>query len=172
MTTLWPAQEPASSAPEAPPIMASHWLNTPAPVTLTRLRGRVVVLHAFQMLCPGCVSGGLPQAVEIQRTFDPRTVAVLGLHSVFEHHEAMTTAALRAFVQEFRLTFPIAIDQPSETQPLPLTMQSYHMQGTPTLVLIDRRGRLRGHYFGAVADLIVGAEIGRLLTEPSPALPS
>jgi hypothetical protein len=44
-------------------------------------------------------------------------------------------------------------------------MQAYAMQGTPTLVLIDARGRLRAQHFGAVSDLIVGAEIGRLLAE-------
>lgn len=166
MSASTPANEPAVSFPVAPRLAASLWLNT-TPLTLEQLRGRVVVLHAFQMLCPGCVSHGLPQAVEIQRAFDPGVVAVLGLHSVFEHHEAMTPVTLRAFVHEYRLTFPIAIDQPSETGPLPRTMLAYRMQGTPTLVLIDRCGRLRAQYFGAVSDLLVGAEIGRLLAEPA-----
>lgn len=151
--------------PTAPPISASQWLNTPMPLALDQLRGRVVVLHAFQMLCPGCVSHGLPQAAGIQQAFDARAVTVIGLHSVFEHHDVMTPAALRVFVHEYRLTFPIAVDQPSETRSLPQTMQAYAMQGTPTLVLIDARGRLRAQHFGAVSDLIVGAEIGRLLAE-------
>lgn len=154
----------------APRISASLWLNTPAPLTLDLLRGRVVVLHAFQMLCPGCVSHGLPQAMEIQRSFDPRAVAVVGLHSVFEHHDVMTPAALRVFVHEYRLTFPLAVDQPSDDHALPQTMHAYSMQGTPTLVLIDALGRLRAQHFGAVSDLIVGAEIGRLLAEAKEAL--
>jgi len=149
----------------APPISASLWLNTPAPLTLDQLRGRVLVLHAFQMLCPGCVSHGLPQAMEIQRTFDPQTITVIGLHSVFEHHDVMTPAALRVFVHEYRLTFPIAVDQPSENRSLPRTMHAYAMQGAPTLVLIDAPGRIRAQHFGGVSDLVVGAEIGRLLVE-------
>ena len=151
--------------PTAPPISASLWLNTPIPLALEQLRGRIVVLHAFQMLCPGCVSHGLPQAMEIQRTFDPQTLAVIGLHSVFEHHDVMTPAALRVFVHEYRLTFPIAVDQPSKNRSLPRTMHAYAMQGTPTLVLIDARGRIRAQHFGGVSDLVVGAEIGRLLVE-------
>lgn len=158
------AAAPASSR-IAPPISASLWLNTPAPLTLDQLRGRVLVLHAFQMLCPGCVSHGLPQAMAIQRTFDPQTITVIGLHSVFEHHDVMTPAALRVFVHEYRLTFPIAVDQPSENRSLPRTMHAYAMQGTPTLVLIDARGRIRAQHFGGVSDLVVGAEIGRLLVE-------
>ncbi len=53
----------------APPLAIAHWLNTPAPITLDGLRGRVVLIEAFQMLCPGCVSHGLPQARRVQETF-------------------------------------------------------------------------------------------------------
>ena len=37
------------------------------------------MIEAFQMLCPGCVSHGLPQAQRIQHAFGD-AVAVLGLH--------------------------------------------------------------------------------------------
>jgi hypothetical protein len=40
------------------------------------------------------------------------------------------------------------------------------MRGTPSLVLIDRTGRVRRHSFGAEDDLKVGAEIGLLMAEP------
>ena len=52
--------DPSSSV--LPEWDMSTWLNAPAPITLASLRGRVVLLHAFQMLCPGCVAHGLPQA--------------------------------------------------------------------------------------------------------------
>lgn len=32
------------------------WLNTDTPLTLADLRCRVVLIEAFQMLCPACVS--------------------------------------------------------------------------------------------------------------------
>jgi hypothetical protein len=50
----------------APEWSISSWINTPAPISLASLRGRVVVVHAFQMLCPGCVSHGIPQALAIR----------------------------------------------------------------------------------------------------------
>jgi len=43
---------------DAPPLQVAQWFNTPAPLSLEALRGKVVVLEAFQMLCPGCVSHG------------------------------------------------------------------------------------------------------------------
>jgi hypothetical protein len=58
-----------ASSPDAPEILAESWLNTPTPLLLRELKGRVVALHAFQMLCPGCVAHGIPQATSIERTF-------------------------------------------------------------------------------------------------------
>jgi peroxiredoxin len=149
----------------APPLQASQWLNTVRPITLDALRGRVVVLHAFQMLCPACVSHGLPQAVKTRALFGEDQVSVLGLHSVFEHHDVMTPTALKAFVHEYRLSFPIAIDQATPGSSLPLTMQAYALRGTPSLVLIDRRGRIRLNHFGHLDDMALGALIGQLMSE-------
>ena len=98
----------------APELQTVHWFNTEAPLTLEGLRGRVVVIEAFQMLCPGCVSHGLPQAKRVAETFDSDDVCVLGLHTVFEHHTAPGTAdALGAFLHEYHITFPVAIDAPT-----------------------------------------------------------
>lgn len=151
----------------APEWQVDVWLNRAQPLSLAQLRGRVVLLHAFQMLCPGCVNHGLPQAQRVHTTFPPDDVAVVGLHTVFEHHEAMTETALRAFVREYRLSFAIGIDRPVATQTVPATMAAYRMQGTPTTVLIDRDGRLRAHYFGAVDDLRLGAELMSLIKAPT-----
>lgn len=148
----------------APELDVTQWFNTPAPLTLAGLRGKVIALHAFQMLCPGCVQNGLPQAQRMARLFDPARVAVIGLHSVFEHHAVMTPEALAVFIHEYRLTFPIAIDRPGEGG-IPHTMAAYGFEGTPTLVLIDREGRIRQQSLGAADDMAVGAEIGLLLGE-------
>ncbi len=149
----------------APPLRVSEWLNTASPITLEALRGKVVVIHAFQMLCPGCVSYSLPQAAAIHEAFGKNGVAVLGLHTVFEHHEAMTPAALKAFVHEYRLRFPIGIDLAASGSPIPQTMAAYQLQGTPSHIYIDRRGRVRLQHFGSLNDLVAGALIGQLLAE-------
>jgi len=151
----------------APPLVTSDWLNTPRPLDIPDFSGKVLVIEAFQMLCPGCVSHGLPQAQRVLQAFPRDKVAVIGLHTVFEHHEAQgTRAALEAFADEYRLTFPIGIDQ--QQGRLPVTMTAYAMQGTPTLVLIDRAGRLRAQHFGDVSDLRLGAQIQALIGEPVP----
>ncbi|MEJ5022893.1 redoxin domain-containing protein [Ochrobactrum vermis] len=148
----------------APPLLTSGWLNTSEPLDVSDFRGRVLVIEAFQMLCPGCVSQGLPQAQRIAQTFPADQVAVIGLHTVFEHHEVQGTRdALAAFVHEYRLSFPVGIDR--QNGRLPATMTAYEMQGTPTLVVIDRSGARRFQQFGHVDDLRLGSIIGMLLRE-------
>ena len=39
------------------------------------------------------------------------------------------------------------------------------MQGTPTLIVIDKEGRVRLNHFGRLSDMQVGNFIGGLLTE-------
>ncbi|MGD9541256.1 peroxiredoxin family protein [Methylocystis sp.] len=153
---------------QAPELAVSQWFNTPAPITLASLRGRVVMLHAFQMLCPGCVAHGTPQAQRADALFRNSDLAVIGLHTVFEHHAAMTPVSLEAFIHEYRLTFPIGVDQAAEDGPIPLTMARYEMRGTPTAILIGRDGRVRHHGFGQEDDMALGAIIGALLAEPAP----
>ena len=147
----------------APPWQISEWLNSPQPVTLAGLRGRVVVLHAFQMLCPACVSHGIPQALRVHQLFAKEQVAVIGLHTVFEHHDVMGPNALRVFLHEYRVSFPVGIDQAALRGPVPLTMQAYGLRGTPTVVIVDQQGRVRLNHFGQVDDLHLGAVIGQLL---------
>jgi hypothetical protein len=149
----------------APDWQVQQWLNTDAPLDLASLRGRVVVLHAFQMLCPGCVLHAVPQAERIHQQFAGEGVAVVGLHTVFEHHAAMQPVSLEAFLHEFRVSHPVGVDTSVPGQQIPATMQAYAMQGTPTLVLIDRAGRIRRQHFGRVDDLVVGAEVMRLVCE-------
>src|SRR5262245_49315383 len=160
-----PLKGPAMFNPESPPELAvTRWLNTRAPLSLKALKGQVVVVVAFQMLCPGCVSHALPQARRLAEQFSDDEVVVLGLHSVFEHHAAMGAEALEAFVHEYSWAFPIAIDTP-DGDGMPRTMAAYEMRGTPTLLIFDREGRLRRHYFGHVEDMRLAAEVMALAIE-------
>ena len=151
--------------PENPPeLQTCGWINADKPLTLGGLKGKVVAVSAFQMLCQGCVEHGLPQAKRLAAKFNPAEVAVIGLHSVFEHHAVMTPAALQVFMAEYKWPFPVGIDTPDGDGP-PKTMTAYQMQGTPTLLLFDRAGRLRRHYFGRPDDMQLAAEIMAMAIE-------
>jgi len=151
--------------PESPPeLIVAQVFNAPEAPTLKKLKGKVVVVAAFQMLCPGSLRHGLPQAQRLARAFSPDEVAVLGLHMVFENHKDMTPSLLEPFLKAERITIPILVDKLNGAG-TPATMAAYGMQGTPTLLLFDRQGRLRRHYLGAVDDVRLGAEIMALCLE-------
>ncbi|HET9874392.1 MAG TPA: TlpA family protein disulfide reductase, partial [Mycobacterium sp.] len=96
-----------SSLPPAPELDVSEWLGDASP--LESLRGRVVLIETFQMLCPGCIRYGLPQAQQVHRLLPQ--VAVIGLHTVFEHHAVTGPDALKVFLSEFGIHFPVGIDR-------------------------------------------------------------
>lgn len=149
----------------APELQVSQWINAAPDLSLSALRGRVVVLHAFQMLCPGCVAHGIPQANRIHQSFARDDLVLLGLHTVFEHHAVMGPEALRVFLHEYRIAFPVGIDAASPDGDIPLTMQAYTLRGTPSLVLIDRDGAVRLNHFGQIDDLALGALLGQMVAQ-------
>lgn len=143
-----------------------EWVNHEG-LSTEDLRGKVVLVEVFQMLCPGCVNHGVPQSQKIHRMIDQSQVQVIGLHSVFEHHDVMTPEALKVFISEFGIKFPVAIDQPREGQRIPSTMKKYRLEGTPSIILADRKGRIRQVQFGQVDDFVLGLLLGSLLSEPA-----
>ena len=149
----------------APEWQVAEWLNTDRPLGLVDFRGRPLAALAFQLLCPGCAQLAVPQLRRLRDSFAADDLAVVALHSVFEHHaEQGGRALLAAFCHENRLGVPVAIDSAGPSG-LPLTFSAYAMQGTPTLLLIDHSGRLRMHKFGHLDDLRLGAALAALIAE-------
>ncbi len=151
--------------PEAPPeLAADRWLNTTDTPTLKSLAGKVVVLGAFQVHCPGSARHLMPQLARLNAQFSDDEVAVIGFNTVFEEGDKQKPADLEAYIEENGIEFPIAIDR-ANGGPLPETMEAYGMQGTPTLLVFDRQGRLRRHYLGQVDDVRIAAEIMAMAME-------
>lgn len=152
--------------PESPPELAvARWFNADAAQpTLADSKGKVIVLGAFQMHCPGSARHLLPQLARLHAQFQGDEVAVVGLHTVFEKQDEQTPAKLEEFLEDNHFHFPVAIDK-QKGGPLPETMDAYELQGTPTLLIFDRQGRLRRHYLGQVDDIRVAAEVMALTIE-------
>ena len=146
-----------------PDFDVDQWLNSDTPLSLADFRGRTLYVLAFQLLCPGCVQEAIPQARKIADYFDPKEVAVVGIHTVFEHHEAQGRRdVLAAFLHENRIRFPVAMDRAGAGS-TPATFRAYGMQGTPTSLIFDRQGRLAMQHFGHADELALGSAITRIM---------
>ncbi len=141
----------------------SQWFNTDSTTTLEQLKGRVVVVGAFQMLCPGCVAHSIPQLKKLHAMSRSLPLTVIGLHTVFEHHQAMQPHALKAFIHEYQLSFPIGVAAHEENNLMPKTMEDWQMRGTPSTFVFATNGDLCLHEFGHVDDLVLGVVIGQQL---------
>ena len=148
-------------------LLVSKWLNTKDDISLDKLQGNVVLIYVFQMLCPACINHSIPQANKIHQMFAPENLQVLGLHSVSEHHDAMKEISLRAFMHEFRVKFPVGIDKESIRTKgfIPQTMEKYSMQGTPSLLIYDKKGELKLQHFGHLEDMELGFILGTLIAK-------
>lgn len=147
-----------------PELEVSAWCSCAEPFTMAQLLGRVVVIYAFQMLCEGCVTEALPQAQRVFDAFPREDVCVLGLHTVYESHTRMGDEALRGFLAEKGFGFPVAVDAPGLLW-TPRTMEKLGLQGTPSLILVDRAGRRRLQKLGFVEDGVLWAGIRELVGE-------
>lgn len=155
--------------PESPPeFKVVRWFNARSPLTLEACKGRVVVVAAFQMFCQGSLSHALPQLKRIAERFNDSDVVTIGLHTPFEHQDALSLSALEAFIHAYRWPFAIAADEPDGKNP-PKTFTTYEMRGTPTILVFDRQGRLRRHYLGQVDDIRLAAEVMALCVEDAKA---
>ncbi|MGL5005612.1 MAG: redoxin domain-containing protein [Casimicrobium sp.] len=144
-------------------LSVSQWFNAKNAITLEQLRGRIIVIGAFQMLCPTCVSQSIPQLIKLHQAFPEDRLIVIGLHTVFEHHQAMQSHALEAFIHEYRIRFPVGVDTHERDDPVPRTMRSLQLRGTPSTIVLDAAGDIRLHRFGHVDDFSLGFAIGQLL---------
>jgi hypothetical protein len=157
-----------SSTARAPELAISEWFNTAIPMSLAALRGRPVYIHTFQLLCPGCVTGSIPQVQRIERIFGHTDLQVIGIHTVFEHHAAMTPVTLRAFLHEYRISHPVGVDLADDASDMPVTMRRFSLRGTPSAILIGRDGSIVNQTFGIEDDIAVGARIALALPAPFP----
>ena len=115
------------------------WLNTPVPLTLAALRGRIVVLDFWTGCCVNCLHI-LPALAKLEAAF-PRDVVVIGVHSPKFPHERHPATARNA-VARLGITHPVLHD------PERHLWDQYAVRAWPTLVFVDPNGYVLGQASG------------------------
>ena len=168
---LHPARAGFLPAPvPAPEFAVSEWINTDEPLSVKSLRGKVVLIHFFQLWCPGCNRFSKPLFRDWQERFGEREdVAILGIHTVFEGHYSQTPGRLHRYLRTNGITYPVGVDAYANPEDdVPITMRRYRTGGTPTATILDRQGNIRFQQLGSFRPEPVEALIEALLEE-SPA---
>lgn len=145
----------ASPAPIAPEFTGiDHWLNGPAQ-TLRDLRGKVVLVEFWTYSCINCVRV-MPHVKQWQARYHDQGLVVIGVHTP-EYGYEKSLDNLRAAVQRFGLTYPVAQDNAYAT------WNAFGNRYWPALYLIDAQGRIVYRHFGEGEYAATEAKIQQLL---------
>ena len=120
----------------------SAWLNTRggAPVVLSALRGKVVLVNFWTFSCINC-QRALPAVRSWYLRYHASGLEVVGVHtpeSAYEHD----LANVRAAVSDDGISYPVALDNSSST------WRAYGNSYWPAEYLVDARGIQRHVVFG------------------------
>ena len=119
----------------APPFTGiSQWLHT-RPLTITQLRGKVVLVDFWTYSCINCLRT-LPHLEAWDARYRKAGLVIVGVHTpefAFEH----VASNVREASRKLGVRYPVAIDNAYDT------WNAYQNDAWPAEYLIDRRGRVR-----------------------------
>ncbi len=145
MDRRWPppAQTPKGGLPDygvAPPLHADGaWINT-KPLTLAKLRGKVVLVDFWTYSCINCLRT-LPHLKAWYAAYHRKGLVIIGVHTpefAFEH----VTSNVQAAVKRLGINYPVVQDNKYRT------WDNYSNQYWPAEYLIDKQGHVRHTHFG------------------------
>jgi DNA-binding beta-propeller fold protein YncE len=125
------------TAPEFP--FGAEWINVDEPLSITQLRGKVVLLDFWTYGCINCIHI-IPDLKRLEAEF-PDTFVVIGVHSAKFVNESKG-ANIREIVQRYEVTHPVVNDDDFQI------WTQYGINAWPTTVLIDPAGKILGSYAG------------------------
>jgi thiol-disulfide isomerase/thioredoxin len=144
----------------APELTNTTWLNTPTPLRLANLHGKVVLLEMWTFDCINC-RHTIPQLNAWYKTYSNQGLVIIGNHFPEFPYEADLTNLQKA-VQDLGIQYPVAQDNQG------VTWNAYKNNFWPTMYLIDKSGHIRYVRIGEGGYDITGAAIQSLFAERYP----
>ncbi len=124
-------------APELKGIAA--WINSP-PLTLSELKGKVVLIDFWTYSCINCLRT-IPHLEKWYQDYKDKGFVIIGVHTPEFAFERDLDNVKKA-VRDLGITYPVALDNNYAT------WNAYHNQYWPAHFLVDQEGVIRMEHFG------------------------
>lgn len=126
-------------APDFTHKAPNDWLNS-RPLTLSELRGKVVLLDFWTFDCWNCYRS-FPWLNDLEKRLMPEGLQIIGVHTPeFEHEKVRKN--IEAKIQEFKLHHPVMIDNDFSY------WRAMDNRYWPAFYIIDKKGNVRATYVG------------------------
>lgn len=133
-------------------LIAEHWIND-RPLTLEGLKGKVVLIDFWAPWCKPCRMV-IPDMVRMYEDLNEKGLEIIGLTRLHGYYKddiqdrgrVEADEELRLindFVDRNGIKYPVAVSREGQS------FDTYKISGIPTLVLIDRTGRIASITVGA-----------------------
>lgn len=122
------------------------------PLSLARLRGKVVIVDFWATWCGPCRDEA-PALVSLQRRLGGHGLQLVGI-SMDDN-----ATPVRKFVREYHVNYPVAVGDAD------LGRRYGTVLGLPVKILVDRDGRIAARHTGAVDATALEHEVKSLLAE-------
>jgi peroxiredoxin len=135
------AQQSTPAPPAGVKPAPEFMLETPdgTPVSLNDLRGKVVLLNFWATWCPPCTLE-MPELDALYRRYgNAKDFVIVGVDLQEQ------PADVAAFAQRNHITLPLLVDRDGR-----VIQQDYGIRTLPASVIIDREGRIRDRWTGAL----------------------
>ncbi len=146
----------AGKAETAPPLTEGKWLNS-EPTTLENLRGRVVLVDFWTFGCYNC-RNTLPTLKKFDAAYRDKGLTIVGVHTPESDYEK-NFDKIQAAVKSNGIKYPVVTDTDGDT------WRAYNIEAWPTVVILDKQGRIRYTHIGEGAYDVQEKVIKTLLAE-------
>jgi thiol-disulfide isomerase/thioredoxin len=147
---------PAKDSPTAPEFAPGTWINSD-PLTLKKLRGRVVLVEFWTFGCYNC-RNTLPYVKRWDEQYRDKGLTVVGVHSP-ELEEERVIDNVRRETASLGIRYPVVTDNDYAT------WRAYNVEAWPTIFVLDKEGRIRWTHVGEGAYEEEEGLIQKLLAE-------
>ncbi len=116
-----------------------EWFNTTEPLSLEKLRGKIVLLDFWTYCCINCIHV-LPDLKKLEQKYREELV-VVGVHCAKFPNER-NAKNIREAIARYEIEHPVVNDHTFTV------WKAYHVRSWPTMVLIDPEGKMVGTVSG------------------------